>query len=247
MASSTPRDLNVKIKWLSPLDTGPAASKTMPRKLPTYKEGMELAADILVMLDGVTILESIDEDARPMLITVHQQFHQFHTFCKFKSDSLIFTRSLFAKTITNHSKALESSTACKSQLIAHLSECRENFYRLSALSKQLMSTGSILQDFEEYMSDKTRLDLRLRGIEGKKKEVKTAKEFVSLEEKEQAEISEAMERVERQYADLKRQWKKVKAKLGTLKTKIKNQAGLGADEVDVTLDNGDEDGWGDYE
>jgi len=247
MASSTPRDLNPKIKWLIPLDTRPAASKTMPRKVPTYKEGMELAADILVMLEGVTILESIDEDARPMLITAHQQFHLFITFCKFKSDSLIFTRSLFAKTITNHSKALESSTACKSQLIVHLSECRENFYRLSALGKQIMSTGSLLQDSEEYISDQTRLELRLRDIENMRNEVKTAEDFVSLKEKEQAEISEAMERVERQFADLKRQWKKVKAKLGTLKTKMNNQAGLGASGVDITLDSGDEDEWGDYE
>ncbi len=110
-----------------------------------------------------------------------------------------------------------------------------------------MSTGSLLQDSEEYISDQTRLELRLRDIENMRNEVKTAEDFVSLKEKEQAEISEAMERVERQFADLKRQWKKVKAKLGTLKTKMNNQAGLGASGVDITLDSGDEDEWGDYE
>lgn len=144
--TSTPEELKAKSESLDPTNFKTITPRTIPCNVPiTYKDGMDLATQILVLLEGVAILESVDEEPGKVFDTAMSQYKEFLDICQATQDSVTAAGYLVSNAMKSHTEVLNSIVTYHQQLIIENAEFDEVTIRLN---DKLAKEASISQDPE---------------------------------------------------------------------------------------------------
>ncbi|KAK4694234.1 hypothetical protein P7C71_g3315, partial [Lecanoromycetidae sp. Uapishka_2] len=206
---------------------------------------MDCAAQILVLLEGVAILESFDEDPGKVLTTALDQFRAFSSFYTAAQMGLMAARNSCLDALGLYTTALKSNTACRNQLIAEKIGCDRYIRHLETLAKALTMVKPLRRDVGIWVAKKQNFDVEVRRWEGMKAsfqdleaKLKLADENMAARKRDLLDLWKAKDIKSKELTGLDTQREEIVAKLRGTKTKAKAIKAMISETLKLELDEG---------